>query len=145
MLLSCYLCCNKIRPFRIDSPVVGTKDVRRQHFHLPDSVNWVAVVTREMFFFVFLPKSGIPGHFSAKISYILEQVENTPQEPCYWPGWHRDWFWLEKAKVYLTLSTLSINSFQLVLANFEPIREAIRTLFFFSVCACPPSIEILLY
>ena len=35
---------------------------------------------------------------------------------------------------------LSINSFQLILANFEPIREAIRALFFLSVCVCPPSV-----
>jgi len=40
------------------------------------------------------------------------------QDPCFWPDWPRRWFWLEKAD-YLALSALP--SFQLILANFEPI------------------------
>ena len=35
-------------------------------------------------------------------------------------------------------------SFCPILANFEPIREAIRALVFLSVCVWPPSVEILL-
>ena len=49
----------------------------------------------------------------------------------------------KKVKVYLTLSTLS--SFQRISADCEPIRRAIRTLFFLCVCVCGPSVGLHLY
>ena len=76
----------------------------------------------------------------------------TRQEPCYSPDRHRTYLCSKRPgyKVpgtrYLTLSTRS--SFQLSLVNFEPIREAISTLFYLCVsyvCVCGPSAAILVF
>ena len=74
-----------------------------------------------------LPKSGIPGDFSAKISYMLKtSTKHTPGALLL--ARLAVSLWHEKAKVYLFCSTLS--TFQLILAKFEATRAAIRTLFF---------------
>ena len=100
-------------------------------------------VAKILFFLGFLAKIRYTWPLAGQNQlHAKNKNKHTPQKPWYWPGWHHSWFWLEKAKVYLFFSTLS--SFQLISANFEPIREAIRTLCFLSVCVCPPSVEIFL-
>ena len=90
--------------------------------------------------------------FHPKLVTCWKQVQNTPKQPCYyWPRWHRNWFWIEKAKVYLffLLYFLICLAFNWFWRNkYEPVREAIvRTLLsvFLSVCVCHSSVEILPY
>ena len=67
----------------------------------------------------FLPKSGIPGRFSAKISYQVHAINKNkckthPRSPAFGQAGIVTDFWLGKAKVCL---------------------------FFVSVCVCPPSVD----
>ena len=65
-------------------------------------------------------KTGIPGHFGAKNRYILKPSTNHTPGALRLASVTSYLFLAWKDQVHLVLSTLS--SFQLFLANFEPIR-----------------------
>ena len=74
-------------------------------------------------FWVFLPKTGIPGHIGAKNKYILEPSTDHTPGALRLASVTSYLFLAWKGQVHLVLSTLS--SFQLFLANFSQ-SEAIH-------------------
>ena len=103
---------------------------------------WSSLVFSFCFVFRFLPKSGIPGHFSTNISYNLKYKTHPRSRAIGQADIVTDFGTKRPRYTCFFLLCLAFNWFWPI---FRPVRAAIRLhCFFLSVCLCPPLVEIIL-